>query len=66
MGLLQPTSGSLEIDGVRITEENHRAWQVHIAHVPQAIFLADTSMAEILLLVFRRTNRSFTGALGCT
>lgn len=46
MGLLQPTSGSLEIDGVRITEENHRAWQVHIAHVPQAIFLADTSIAE--------------------
>ena len=46
MGLLPPTSGSLAIDGVAITEENHRAWQAHIAHVPQAIFLADTSIAE--------------------
>jgi ABC-type multidrug transport system fused ATPase/permease subunit len=46
MGLLQPTSGSLAIDGINITEQNHRGWQAHIAHVPQAIFLADTSIAE--------------------
>ena len=46
MGLLRPTSGSLAIDGVTITEENNRAWQAHIAHVPQAIFLADTSISE--------------------
>jgi ATP-binding cassette subfamily B protein len=25
---------------------NHRAWQAHIAHVPQAIFLADITIAE--------------------
>ena len=46
MGLLQPTSGSIEIDGASITEKNNRAWQAHIAHVPQAIFLADTSITE--------------------
>ena len=46
MGLLQPTSGSLSIDGVKITEQNHRGWQAHIAHVPQTIFLTDTSIAE--------------------
>jgi ATP-binding cassette subfamily B protein len=46
MGLLQPTAGSLAIDGVTITPQNYRAWQAHIAHVPQAIFLADTSIAE--------------------
>lgn len=46
MGLLRPDSGSLVIDGVSVTEENHRAWQVQIAHVPQTIFLADTSIAE--------------------
>lgn len=46
MGLLQPTSGSLAVDGVTIVEDNHRTWQVHVAHVPQAIFLADTSIAE--------------------
>jgi ABC-type bacteriocin/lantibiotic exporter with double-glycine peptidase domain len=46
MGLLHPTEGSLAIDGVVITPQNHRAWQAHIAHVPQVIFLADTTIAE--------------------
>jgi len=46
MGLLQPDDGSLAIDGVAITDENYRGWQAHIAHVPQTIFLSDTSIAE--------------------
>jgi ABC-type bacteriocin/lantibiotic exporter with double-glycine peptidase domain len=46
MGLLHPTGGSLIVDEEVITMQNHRAWQAHISHVPQAIFLADTSVAE--------------------
>ena len=46
MGLLQPTLGTLEIDGQAITPSNHRAWQAHIAHVPQAIYLADSTIEE--------------------
>ncbi len=46
MGLLQPTQGTLEVDGQTITLGNHRAWQSHIAHVPQSIFLADSSIEE--------------------
>lgn len=46
MGLLQPTDGTLEIDGQLIVPSNHRAWQIHIAHVPQAIFLADSTIEE--------------------
>jgi ABC-type multidrug transport system fused ATPase/permease subunit len=46
MGLLQPTDGTLEIDGHPVTPGNHRAWQAHIAHVPQAIFLSDSSIEE--------------------
>ncbi|MCM2310388.1 MAG: ABC transporter ATP-binding protein/permease [Steroidobacteraceae bacterium] len=46
MGLLQPTEGALEIDGRPVTSANNRAWQAHIAHVPQAIYLADTSIEE--------------------
>ncbi len=46
MGLLQPTNGLLEIDGEPINPVNQRAWQSHIAHVPQAIFLADSTIAE--------------------
>jgi ATP-binding cassette subfamily B protein len=46
MSLLQPTQGSLDIDGQAITPDNHRAWHAHLAHVPQSIFLADSSIAE--------------------
>jgi ABC-type multidrug transport system fused ATPase/permease subunit len=46
MGLLQPDNGALEIDGQPITPSNHRAWQSHIAHVPQVIFLSDSTIEE--------------------
>jgi ATP-binding cassette subfamily B protein len=46
MGLLEPTKGMIEIDGQLITMGNHRAWQAHIAHVPQAIFLVDSTIEE--------------------
>lgn len=46
MGLLQPTSGALKIDSDTINPSNLRAWQKHVAHVPQSIFLADGTIAE--------------------
>jgi ATP-binding cassette subfamily B protein len=46
MALLEPTEGILAIDGAQVTTVNQRQWQAHIAHVPQAIFLADTSIEE--------------------
>ena len=46
MGLLHPSEGILAIDGVPVDAANHRGWQAHIAHVPQSIFLADTSIEE--------------------
>lgn len=46
MGLLQPTKGALEIDGQEVTPSNNRSWQAHIAHVPQSIFLADSTIEE--------------------
>jgi len=46
MGLLEPTDGTIEIDGQPVTAVNQRAWQVHIAHVPQSIFLADCTIEE--------------------
>lgn len=46
MGLLQPTEGTLEIDGQPIMAHNVRSWQAHVAHVPQDIFLTDSSIEE--------------------
>ena len=46
MGLLEPTSGRITVDGVPLTRSNMRNWQRSVAHVPQAIFLADSSIAR--------------------
>ena len=46
MGLLDPTKGTLTIDGVPIGRRNRRAWQALIAHIPQVIFLADATIEE--------------------
>ena len=46
MGLIEPTQGSIRVDDVSIAGQNRRAWQRVIAHVPQTIYLADTTLAE--------------------
>ena len=46
MGLLDPTHGELLIDGCPINSVNYRSWQSHIAHVPQSIYLSDSSIEE--------------------
>ena len=46
MGLLQPTAGTIQIDTQPLAATNNRTWQAHIAHVPQAIFLADSTIEE--------------------
>lgn len=46
MGLLSPTEGEFLVDGKPLLGSRYRAWQRTIAHVPQNIYLADTSLAE--------------------
>ena len=46
MGLLEPTSGSVMLDGVPIVGTRRQSWQRTVAYVPQTIFLADASMTE--------------------
>jgi len=46
MGLLRAEQESLYVDDFIISEKNYRKWQKHIAHVPQSIFLADSTIAE--------------------
>jgi ABC-type multidrug transport system fused ATPase/permease subunit len=46
MGLLAPTEGAVLVDGQAIVGTRVRAWQRSIAHVPQSIYLADTTFAE--------------------
>jgi ABC-type multidrug transport system fused ATPase/permease subunit len=44
LGLLQPTSGRVVIDGAELGPERHRAWQAQTAYVPQQIFLVDDTV----------------------
>jgi ATP-binding cassette, subfamily B, bacterial PglK len=46
MGLLIPAEGKLLIDGQPVNANRLRGWQRSIAHVPQSIYLADTSLVE--------------------
>ena len=50
MGLLKPSKGAIYIDGLNIfSPENHKrllAWRKSIAHVPQNIYLSDSTIAE--------------------
>ena len=46
MGLLEPNEGQILVDGQPISGNHLRAWQRSIAHVPQSIYLADTTLAE--------------------
>lgn len=46
MGMMPATGGSISIDGVELDSSSSRGWQRRIAHVPQAIYLADASFAE--------------------
>jgi ATP-binding cassette subfamily B protein len=50
LGLLQPTEGRILIDDTVLGPINRRAWQDHLAHVPQTLFLADASIAENIAL----------------
>lgn len=50
MSLLEPEHGVIKVDGQTIHAGNRRAWQAHIAHVPQSIFLVDGTIEENIAL----------------
>jgi ABC-type multidrug transport system fused ATPase/permease subunit len=49
-GLLAPSTGRLEIDGILVDDSNRADWQSRIAYVPQHIFLLDTTIAQNVAL----------------
>jgi ABC-type multidrug transport system fused ATPase/permease subunit len=45
MGLLAPDSGTVRVDGRALDADTRALWQAQMAHVPQAVYLADDSIA---------------------
>jgi len=50
MGLLKPSSGRILVDGADLHDSDQpqllKAWRASIAHVPQSIYLADSTIVE--------------------
>ncbi|MDD5430601.1 MAG: ABC transporter ATP-binding protein [Candidatus Omnitrophica bacterium] len=48
LGLLQPTSGGIYLDGVKISQDSNpqllRKWQSDLIYIPQSIFLVDVTI----------------------
>ncbi len=54
--LLEPDEGEVRVDGVLLDTRTRPAWQRNIAHVPQFIYLADTTIAENIAFGVRRNE----------
>lgn len=55
LGLLEPTSGKITVDGIDIFS-NVRAWQANLAYVPQSIYLIDGTIKENIALGIAETE----------
>jgi len=63
MGLIQPSNGSIYIDDKDILKKSStkylESWQESFVHVPQNIFLADTSIGENIALGVKKIDIDF-------
>ncbi len=50
LGLFEPQSGSLQVDGVTVDARNRRTWQRGLGYVPQHIYLSDDTIARNIAL----------------
>jgi len=46
LGLLEPTSGEIQVNGEHLAASNLKKWQARLDYVPQAPFIADSSIAQ--------------------
>jgi len=63
IGLLYPTAGTIEIDGLDVFNKDHSErllqWRKCIAHVPQNIYLKDATIAENIAFGLEYRNINF-------
>ncbi|MBZ9965953.1 ABC transporter ATP-binding protein [Mesorhizobium sp. BR1-1-2] len=56
LGLLEPTAGTILVDGVEIDAGNRRGWRDQVAYVPQDVFLLHDTIAANLRLAARQAS----------
>ena len=64
MGLLEPTSGKLLVDGINVHDSNDPnlllSWRASITHVPQNVYLIDATIAENIAFGVRCNDINFS------
>lgn len=65
LGLLEPSSGAILVDGSPITSLNRRAWQKNLGYVPQEIFLTHLSIAENIALGIAKEDINYDQVERC-
>ena len=59
MGLIEPTNGTVLVDGVGLNKKNTHAWQKNISHVPQNIYLLDSSFTANIAFGIPKSETDF-------
>ena len=69
MGLLQPTEGNIEVNSKDICDEvnikNLQYWRNQIAHVPQFIYISDSSIISNIALGYPEEEIDINKAIQC-
>jgi ABC-type multidrug transport system fused ATPase/permease subunit len=60
LGLHQPTSGTIRVDGQPLGPDNIRSWQAGIGYVPQDVFLIDDTLARNIALGLLEAEIDYT------
>lgn len=63
LGLLEPTQGSLEVDGQKIDKQNRHAWQRSVGYVPQQIYLSDDTISSNIAFGFDPKDIDFNAVV---
>lgn len=56
VGLLDPTSGEILVDGTPLNKARRKSWMTKIAYVPQQVFLADDTVEANIALGVKRED----------
>ena len=57
IGLLEPTSGQIEIDGTALKKETRKSWIKNIGYVPQEVYIFNGTIAENIALGFNHIDK---------
>ena len=66
LGLLQPDSGAVFVDGTDISGRSARtAWKARVSYVPQSVYLADSTIAENIAFGVRKADIDYDKVRDC-